>query len=139
MSKNYFPQDTLKILYYSHWNGLSRCQTEQQHKTISFMGTLRGLVSSHMQLQKDSPLSSSFLSSLREKYSSDMLKESHIFTLTQRPVTYCLSFRVLINFISFSFGTMTISRRQPLFQLTDELNVAGLRCRLWSHTHLCFS
>ena len=64
----------------------------KQHKTISFMGALRGLVSSPMQLQKDSPLSSSFLSSLRGKSSSDMLKELHIFTLTQRAVTDCVSF-----------------------------------------------
>ena len=48
----------------------------KQHKTISFMGALRGLVSSPMQLQKDSLPSSSFLSSLRGKSSSDMFQES---------------------------------------------------------------
>ena len=48
----------------------------KQNKTISFMGALRGLVSSPMQLQKDSPPSSSFPSSLRRKSSSDMFQES---------------------------------------------------------------
>ena len=64
----------------------------KQHRTISFVGALRELVSRPMQLQKYSPPSSSFLSSLRGKSSSDMLKESHIFSLTQGVVTDCFSF-----------------------------------------------
>ena len=67
----------------------------KQHKTISFMSALRGLVFSPMQLQKDSPPSSSFLSSLRGKSSSGMLKEWHIFTLTQQAVNDCFSSEIL--------------------------------------------
>ena len=65
----------------------------KQHKTISFMGALRGLVSSPMQLQKDSPPSSRFLSLLREKSSSNMFQDSSQLTSlgdsSQRLPLYC--------------------------------------------------
>ena len=84
MHTNYEPQKSFPNILYGwqeHLNILTGTvsgdvKQRKQHRTITFVGALRGLVSSLMRLQKYSPPSSSFLSSLRGKSSSDMLQES---------------------------------------------------------------
>ena len=114
---------------YSHWNGFSRCQTEQAAQTISFMGALRDQCPVPCNYRQTvCPLPAFSVHS--EENPVLACSKDRIYSLALRAVTDCFFFCVLVNFILFSFETMTISRRKRLFQLTDELNAAGLRCRL---------